>query len=96
MAVVHHLGSVMRMFEPPTKGIWWSLSLCTICLESMQQFLKYARCNILRPRLEYDYLRPKIVFWGGFDLLNAELYHRDSQKAHPWAERRRLMCRPRS
>jgi len=36
MAAVRHLGFVMYVFEPPTKGIWWSLSLCKIWLESMQ------------------------------------------------------------
>jgi len=36
MAAVRHLGCVMRVFGPPTKGIWWSLSLCKICLESIQ------------------------------------------------------------
>ena len=29
-------GFVMRVWGPPTKGIWWSLLLCEICLESMQ------------------------------------------------------------
>jgi len=29
-------GFVMRVWGPPTKGAWWSLSLCKICLESMQ------------------------------------------------------------
>ena len=38
MAAVRHLGFVMRVWGPPTKGIWWSLSLCKIWLESMQQF----------------------------------------------------------
>jgi len=33
---VRHLGFVMRVWGPPTKGIWWSLSLCKIWLESMQ------------------------------------------------------------
>ena len=28
MAAVRHLGFVMRVWGPPTKGIWWSLSLC--------------------------------------------------------------------
>ena len=28
MAAVRHLGFVMCVFGPPTKGIWWSLSLC--------------------------------------------------------------------
>jgi len=27
MAAVHHLGFVVRAFGPPTKGVWWSLSL---------------------------------------------------------------------
>ena len=36
MAAVRHLGFVMCVFGPPTKGIWWSLSLCKIWLESMQ------------------------------------------------------------
>ena len=27
---------VVRVFGPPTKGIWWSLSLCKISLESVQ------------------------------------------------------------
>jgi len=38
LAAIHHLGFVMSVFGPPTKGIWWSLSLCTILSESMQQF----------------------------------------------------------
>jgi len=28
MAAVRHLGFVVRVFGPPTKSIWWSLSLC--------------------------------------------------------------------
>jgi len=36
MAVVRHLGFVIRLFGPPTKSIWWSLSLCKILLESVQ------------------------------------------------------------
>ena len=35
MADVRHLGFVMHVFGPPTKGIWWSLSQCKIWLESM-------------------------------------------------------------
>jgi len=35
MAAVRHLEFVC-VFGPPTKGIWWSLSLCKIWLESMQ------------------------------------------------------------
>ena len=32
MAAIRHHGFVMRLFGPPTKGIWWSLSLCKIWL----------------------------------------------------------------
>jgi len=32
MAAIRHLEFVMRMFGPPTKGIWWSLPLCKIWL----------------------------------------------------------------
>jgi len=35
MAAARHLGFVL-VFGPPMKSIWWSLSLCTIWLESMQ------------------------------------------------------------
>jgi len=38
MAAVHHLGSVLGERGPLTKGTWWSLSLCKICLWSMQWF----------------------------------------------------------
>jgi len=36
MAAVRHLGFVVRLLGPSTKGIWWSLSLCQIWLELMQ------------------------------------------------------------
>jgi len=36
MAAVRHLGFVVWVIGPPTKGVWWFLSLCKICLESMQ------------------------------------------------------------
>jgi len=38
MAAIRHLGFVMHMFRPPKKGIWGSLSLCKIWLESIQSY----------------------------------------------------------
>ena len=35
MAVVQLTGFVVRMFEPPSNGVWWSLSLFIIWLESI-------------------------------------------------------------
>jgi len=34
--VSYHLGFVMLAFEPPTKSIWWSLSLYQMSFESMK------------------------------------------------------------
>jgi len=34
MAAVRHLGFVLRVFGPPIKSTWWSLSLWKIWLES--------------------------------------------------------------
>jgi len=59
MAAVCHLGFVMRTFGPPTKAIWWSLSLCKMWLESIQSFRYYASFNILRVKLENAYSRPQ-------------------------------------
>jgi len=36
MAAVRHLGFVGRLLGRPTITTWWSLSLCQICLKSMQ------------------------------------------------------------
>jgi len=36
MAAVRHLGFVLSVFGPSMKGVWWSLSLCKIWLESVQ------------------------------------------------------------
>jgi len=36
MAAIHHLRFATNVFVPPTDGIWWSLSVCKIWLESTQ------------------------------------------------------------
>jgi len=38
VVAVCHLGFLVHVFGPPTKGIWWSLTMCKIWLESMQHF----------------------------------------------------------
>jgi len=38
MAAVRHLAFVLRIFGPPSKSVCWSLSLCKIWLELVQQF----------------------------------------------------------
>jgi len=35
MGAVRHVGFAMRVLGPPTEGIWWSLLLCKIWLESI-------------------------------------------------------------
>ena len=48
MAAVRHLGLVWDTFGPPTKGTWWSLSLCKIWLQLMELFRKYESLNFSR------------------------------------------------
>ena len=46
MAAVCRLGYVIRVFVPPAKDIWWSLSLCKIRLELIQYRPNYSFDNI--------------------------------------------------
>jgi len=36
MAAIRHLGFAKRGFGPPTKSIWWSLSVCKVWLKLVQ------------------------------------------------------------
>jgi len=38
MAAVRHLGFMLRVFGPPMKSTWWSLSLYKVWFESTLQF----------------------------------------------------------
>ena len=59
----------------------------------MQKFRQYANFNILQLKLESAYSHPQI--WGFWKILpqNGKQYERDPQKAHPWAETRRMTYR---
>jgi len=59
-----HLEFVSRVFEPPMKSIFWSLSLCNIWLESEQWFRWIRSFNVLRVWLENTYSRPFWVVFG--------------------------------
>jgi len=64
MAADRHLGFVMLMFGPPTKGIWWPLSLCKSWLESMQYFRYYMPFLIFcELGLKTPIRAPKLGFW---------------------------------
>jgi len=78
-AAVRHLGSAMHVFGPPMNGIWWSLSLRKIWLESIPYFGCYASFNILGLRLETTIHAPHLGFWG-FDSLNGQQSHREPKR----------------
>ena len=59
----------------------------------MQKFRQYANFNILHVKLENTYLRPQNWGFWGFCPQNGEQYERDPQKAHSWAETRRMTYR---
>ena len=48
MAAVRHLGFAVCVFGPPTKGIWWSLSLCKIWLKSVKMRPRYGDFSIFQ------------------------------------------------
>jgi len=56
-----HLGFDIRVFwPPPTKSICWSLSMCQMWLDSVQQFWQYTSFNIFRVRLEMPIHAPNM------------------------------------
>jgi len=52
---VRHLGFVLVIFRPPTKGKSWTLFLHKIWLQLMQQFQKYESLNFSHVLLENGY-----------------------------------------
>jgi len=68
MTAFRHLRFVMRMFGPPTNGIWWSLSLCKIWLESISSFDNMQVLIFCNLGLKRPFTTPKSLF--GFDPQN--------------------------
>ena len=60
MAAVCHIGFVIRVFGPLTKGICWSLYCANFGWNRCSSFDKMHVYNILQVRLENAYSRPKI------------------------------------
>ena len=59
----------------------------------MHKFRQYANFNILRVKLENVNSRPQNWGFWVFCPQNGEQYVQDPQKAHPWAETRRMTYR---
>ena len=78
MVAVRHLGFVMSVFGPPTKGIWWSLSQNLVGIDAVVlitcmffDFSSLAGKRLFRPQ--------NWGFWG-FDPLNGESYQRHPKR----------------
>jgi len=78
MAAVRHLGFVMRVLKPPTKGIWWSL--ITACAKfGWNRCISFDSMHVFRFR-KFGLKMPILIFtpqnrdFGGFDPLNGEPY----------------------
>jgi len=71
MAAVRHLEFVLRVFGPPTKGIWWSLSLC----KNLVGVNTVIFCD-----LGFKIHAPILWFWGRCDPLNGKQSLRNPQK----------------
>jgi len=65
MAAVRHLGYVMRVFGPPTNGIWWFYHCAKFGWNRGSSFDKYACFSISSVWLENRLFTPqKLVFFG--------------------------------
>jgi len=62
MTAVGHLRFVTRVFGPPRKGIWWSLSLCKVWLESISSFDNMSVLIFCKLGLKTPIHVPKIGF----------------------------------
>jgi len=93
MAAVRHLGLVLRMLGPPSKRTWWSLRLCKNGGNRCRNFDSMQILIFCTLSLKMPIYAPKIWVFGGFCPQNGEQYERDPQKAHPWAETRRMTYR---
>jgi len=82
MAAVRHLGFLVRVFGPPTKGIWWSLSLCKIWLESVSSFNNMPVFRFSEFGLKTPIYAPKLGFWGILPL-SGEQYQQNPKRYIP-------------
>ena len=67
MAAVRHLGFVMRVFGPPTKGIWWSLSNYHCAKFGWNRCSSFGNMHVFsisRAWLENAYSRQNGGSWG--------------------------------
>ena len=63
---IHHLGFVIYVSRPPTKSIWWSLSLRKIGWFQCNSSDNNAGFDILRARLKNTYTCPQNQGFGEF------------------------------
>jgi len=70
---------LLCVFGPPTKGIWWSLSLCKIWLESISSFDNMHGFLFHEFGLKTPIHAPKIGVWGILSL-NGEQYQRNPKR----------------
>ena len=93
MAAVRHLGFVLRVLEPPTKTIGGLYDCAKFGCNRRSNFDSTQISIFCTLSLKMPIHAPKIGFFGGFCPQNGEQYERDPQKAHPWAETRRMTYR---
>ena len=83
---------VMRVFGPPTKGIWWSLSLYKIWSESIHSSFDNMQVLIFWLGLKTPSHTPEIGVWPNFIAVSQTVYEKSvTNFLHPllfWRPRR--------
>ena len=94
MAAVRHLGLVLRVLGQPMKRVHGGF--CDCAKFGGNRFRNFDSMQILilcTLSLKMPIHAPKNGVFGRFCPQNGEQYERDPQKAHPWAETRRMTYR---
>jgi len=80
MAAVRHLGFVMCVFGPTTKGIWWSLSCAKFGWNRCSSFDNMHVFRYCKFGLKTPIHAPKIGVFERFYPLNGEQYQRKPKR----------------
>ena len=91
--VVRHLGFVLLVLGPPRRVLGGLCDCAKFCCNRRSNFHSMQIFIFCTLSLKMHIHAPKIGVFEGFYPQNGEQYERDPQKAHPWAETRRMTHR---
>ena len=93
MAAVRHLVFVLPCWDHPRRAFGGLYDCAKLGCNRRSNFDSMQMLIFCKLSLKMPIHAPEIVVFGAFCPQNDEQYERDPQKAHPWAETRRMKYR---